>query len=120
MSALLDVWFKRETLETLLKGVDQKGMKGIGVTVSINDETNDYEQNVSAFVSQTKEEREAGKKKFYVANGKVFWNDGKIANYVRKQQDQQSSGGEWVHPQGALSTPQTPAQGIGGDDHLPF
>ena len=32
-------------------------------TVAVNDETNDWGQNVSAFDSQTKEEREAKKKR---------------------------------------------------------
>ena len=52
--------------------------KGVSITISINDETNDYDQNVSAYVSQSKEEREEKKKKFYVGNGKVYCTDGKI------------------------------------------
>ena len=34
------------------------------------DKNNDYNQNVSAWVAQSKEEREAEKKKFYVGNGR--------------------------------------------------
>jgi hypothetical protein len=41
-------------------------------TVAINDEANQYGQNVSAYDSQTKEEREAKKPKAYIGNGNVF------------------------------------------------
>ena len=46
------------------------------MTISTSDKNNDYNQNVSAWVAQSKEEREAEKKKFYVGNGRVFWGDG--------------------------------------------
>ena len=48
-------------LESLPKEKFVKGKKGVyyNFTISINDETNQYGQNVSAFDSQTKEEREA-------------------------------------------------------------
>ena len=51
-------------------------------TVSINDEANQFGQNVSAYDSQTKEEREAKKPKAYIGNGNVVWTNGKI-NYVK-------------------------------------
>lgn len=78
MSALADIYVKKETLKTILEVLDKKGEKGISITVSINDESNQYGQNVSSFISQSKEERDAGKQKFYIGNGKVFWTDGKI------------------------------------------
>jgi hypothetical protein len=78
MSALLDIYIKKEKLETLLKTLNAKGENGIGITVSVSDEANNYGQNTSAFVSQTKEQRDAKKEKFYIGNGKVFWTDGKI------------------------------------------
>ena len=53
----------------------KKGSKGVELTISTSDKNNDYNQNVSAWVAQTKEEREAEKKKFYVGNGRVFWGD---------------------------------------------
>lgn len=80
MSALGDIYFKKETLQTLVDVLNKKGENGISITVSINDESNEWGQNISAFVSQSKEDREAKKKKFYTGNGRVFWNDGKIVN----------------------------------------
>lgn len=67
----------------MLDVMTKKDMKGIELTASINDESNNYGQNVSVYVSQSKEEREAGQKKFYVGNGNVFWTDGKITKGVR-------------------------------------
>jgi len=53
-----------------------KGKKGtyINLSLSVNNETNDFGQNASVFISQTKEEK--GEKKNYVGNGKVVWTDG--------------------------------------------
>lgn len=48
------------------------------ITISINDDTNQYGQNASAFISQTKEQREAKEAKSYIGNGKVVWTDGNI------------------------------------------
>ena len=60
-------------------------MAGISFTISTNDEAKEFSradgsksyQNVSAFVSQTKEQRESKTPKFYVGNGAVKWSDGK-------------------------------------------
>ena len=86
MSNLSEIYIKKETLETLLKVVNTKGDKGVSITVSTNDDTNQWGQNVSSYVSQSKEQREAKKDKFYVGNGKVFWTDGKITVAEKKQE----------------------------------
>lgn len=78
MASLSSIYLKAETLETLAKTVKAKGEKGIELTISIQDETNSYGQNISAFVAQSKEERQAKKKRFYVGNGKCFWTDSNI------------------------------------------
>lgn len=85
MSSLSDLYIKRDVLKTLLDTVDKKGEKGLSITVSISDETNQYGQNTSAFVSQSKEHREAKINKYYVGNGKVFWTDGRIVTAEKKQ-----------------------------------
>jgi hypothetical protein len=96
MGSLSSIYLKKETLETLLKVADKKGLKGIDITVSISDDSKTFKgnqgdifQNVSAYVSQSKEEREDKKDKFYVGNGKVFWTDGNIC--VAGADDSQSS-----------------------------
>lgn len=78
MAQMQDLYIKLDVLETLVKGIKAKGEKGIAITISVSDETNNYGQNVSSWVSQKKEDRE--KPKYYVGNGKVFWNNGVIKN----------------------------------------
>jgi len=75
MSSLLNLSIN---VENLPKEKFVKGKKGVyyNFTVSVNDDTNQFGQNVSAFDSQTKEEREAKKPKQYIGNGKVVWTDG--------------------------------------------
>lgn len=105
MSALLDIYLKEDVLKTLLSTVQAKGDKGVSITVSLSDETNQYGQNVSGYVSQTKEQREAKANKYYVGNGKVFWTDGKVTVAAKKEQ-------------GTVSAP-SPDSG-GSNDELPF
>lgn len=76
MASLNSLYIKVETLETLLKTLKSKGEKGLNLTISLSDEANQYGQNVSGFVAQSKEERESGKQKFYVGNGNTFWTKG--------------------------------------------
>ena len=88
MAAYADIYMKLDTLETLVKTLQKKGEKGISLTVGINDESKEFKskdgnsifQNVSVWVSQTKEQREEKRDRYYVANGKVFWNNGEIKN----------------------------------------
>ena len=87
MASLQDLYIKEETLDILLKTIRKKGEKGISITVAINDETNQWGQNVYAYVSQSKEDREAKKNRFFVGNGKTFWTDGKIAVAEKKAED---------------------------------
>ena len=78
MNNLATLFIKTETIKILLETLQKKGCKGVELTISTSDKNNIFNQNVSAWVAQTKEEREAEKKKFYVGNGRVFWGDGVI------------------------------------------
>ncbi len=90
MSSLINVSIN---VENLPKEKFIKGKKGVyyNFTLSVNDQTNDFGQNVSAYDSQTKEEREAKKPKQYIGNGKVVWTDGSCvkAEYQDQQQPQE-------------------------------
>jgi hypothetical protein len=88
MASLADIYVKIETLETLLKTLKAKNEKGINITVSQDDKTNEYGSNVSAYVSQSKEDREAKKNKFYVGNGKVFWTNGTVSLAEKRDKGQ--------------------------------
>ena len=81
MASLNDVWVKYDTLKKIMHILEQKEssgqeVKGIGITILVGDEANKYEQNVSAYISQSKEEREANKERFYIGNGRTFWSNG--------------------------------------------
>lgn len=91
MGSIVNIYIKKEQLEMMLKGVNAKGEKGISIDLSISDKVNNFGQNVSGYVSQTKEQRDAGKEKYYVANGKVSWTDGKISVPSKDATQKQSS-----------------------------
>jgi hypothetical protein len=78
MSALINVSLRVDKLpkEKFVQGKD--GAVYYNFTVSVNDESNQWGQNVSLTDSQTKEEREAKKPKSYLGNGNVVWTNGSI------------------------------------------
>jgi hypothetical protein len=78
MSALINVSLRVDKLpkEKFVAGKD--GAVYYNFTIGINDEANQFGQNVSLTDSQTKEEREAKKAKNYIGNGSVVWTDGNI------------------------------------------
>ena len=91
MASLSEIYVKKSTLETMLKALNAKlGKEGEGVklTISLSDQTNNYGQNVSAYVAQTKEQRDAKKPLFYVGNGKTFWSKGETPVPQREEPKQ--------------------------------
>ena len=89
MSSLNSLYLKLSTLKEMVDVLERKQENGISITVSINDEVNNYGQNISAFVAQTKEQREAKTNKFYVGNGRTVWTDGKIQAFEYKKDNAQ-------------------------------
>jgi len=84
MSALINVSLRVDKLpkEKFVQGKD--GAVYYNFTVGVNDESNQWGQNVSLTDSQTKEEREAKKPKNYLGNGNVVWTDGNIKTADKK------------------------------------
>ena len=68
--------------------------KYVNYTLSINDKPDQYGNNCSVTLSQTKEEREAKAKKTYVGNGKVVWTDGKIETAPKVERNNNSNNGQ--------------------------
>lgn len=71
-----------------------KGKKGnyLGITITINDEVDNYGNQGPVVVEQTKEEREAKAPKVYLGNVKVVWTNGENvdkAPYVENGQQAQ-------------------------------
>ena len=91
MASLSEIYVKKSTLETMLKVLNAKQGKeseGVKLTISLSDQPSKFGQNVSAYVSQTKEQREAETPKFYVGNGKTFWSKGETPVPQREEQQQ--------------------------------
>lgn len=85
MSALINVSLRVDKLpkEKFVQGKD--GAVFYNFTVAVNDESNQWGQNVSLTDSQTKEEREAKKPKSYLGNGTVIWTNGTIQLAEKKE-----------------------------------
>ena len=95
MSALMSIYIKRDTLAIMLDTLQKKGDNGINLTISANDRNDNYGHNVAAFVSQSKEDREAGKPRYYVGNGSVFYvSDDGVKVMPKEQTQQQQQSGE--------------------------
>ena len=89
MASLNSIYIKRETLDFIKRFADAKGVE---ITVSISDEPNKFGQNVVAYVSQSKEDRDKKMPKQWIGNGNTFWTDGKITQ-IRKESKQSNQGG---------------------------
>lgn len=77
MAALIEININLDKLkkEHIVQG--EKG-KYYRMTLSVGDEVNDYNQNISVYDVQTKEQRENKEKKHFLGGGITFWTDGKI------------------------------------------
>lgn len=75
------------------KVIDGKKGKYLNVTVSINDETDQYGNNAAIYVSQDKEEREAKADRTYLGNGRVVWTDGEVHKYQEEGEPQMAMSG---------------------------
>ena len=75
----------KKQLKTIVETMEKKGIEHIDFDFVINDQIKEFEnpkgtiqQNVSVWVSQNKEDQEIKKPKFFVANGRANYTDGKI------------------------------------------
>lgn len=84
MSSVINVFITADKLKVLLDTVTKKGEKGIALDVFTSDVPNEYGQNASVAVAQTKAQREAKTKRYYVGNGRVAWTDGTIIEGPKK------------------------------------
>lgn len=55
------------------------GAKYLNVTIAVNDERNEYDQDTSIYIQQSKEEREAKQNRTYIGNGKIVWSSSTVA-----------------------------------------
>jgi len=87
MGALINVSLNLDKLD---KSKISKSKSGnyYNITISVNDNVNQYGNNVSVFDKQTVEEYSAKADKSYVGNGKVFWTDGTIVAAPKEEPQQ--------------------------------
>ncbi len=79
-----------------------KGKKGsyLPITITINDEVDNYGNQGPVVVEQSKEEREAKAPKVYLGNVKVVWTNGdNVAAAPRTDQPQQAAPAQSFAPQ---------------------
>jgi hypothetical protein len=110
MSSLISASIKLSEIKKIDQNKIIKGEKDsyIPVTISVNDESR-YGKNVSVYIQQSKEEREAKSERHYIANGSVIWTDGSI---VKGQREDDGNN---------ISAPKQSAPSLGGGlDDLPF
>lgn len=87
------------------KIVEKNGKKYLSLNISVNDDVDNYGNNVACSINQTKDERDAKAPKTYLGNGRVIWSD----NIIKVAPKQEQA------PQPAQ------AQGVGTvEDDLPF
>jgi hypothetical protein len=91
MSSIINLSIRVDKLpkEKFVMGKD--GAVYYNCTLSINDDANQWGQNVSLTDSQTKEERDAKKQKNYLGNGNVVWTDGNIKAVKKETATQQAA-----------------------------
>ena len=88
------------------KIIDGKKGKYLPITITLNDETDQFGNQGPVTVEQSKEERDAKAAKIYLGNVKVVWSNGKNVDAAPSQgQPQQQS---------------KPVQPAAYDDDLPF
>ena len=78
MSTIISIGINRDKIQ-----FNEKGWANVDVFV--NDQVNEYGQNASAAMSQSKEERESNTPRNYVGNGKVVWTSGTIEAAPRQE-----------------------------------
>lgn len=91
MGSFLSFYAKLDALETLVETMKKKKVQSINLTVGISEKTSDFGSNAQMYVEQTKEDRDAKKKPFTIAWGKVYYTDGKICVADRKSARQEAT-----------------------------
>ena len=71
------------------KDENGKAIKKLKLNFSIFEEGN-YGKNVSFTIPQTKEQRENGDKKKYVANGKIYYASDDLSSFVQKSEKKEA------------------------------
>ena len=63
----------------------KNGAQYYNLNISVNDQTDQYGNNIQVTEPQTKEQREAKTPRTFYGNGKVIWTDGKCIAAEKKE-----------------------------------
>ena len=75
MAQLINAQVNKSKLQGLVHYTNKRtGEESVNITIALNDTPDQYGNNASIWISQTKEERDAKTPKIYVGNGKVIFN----------------------------------------------
>ena len=80
------------------KIIDGKKGKYLPITITINDEVDQFGNQGPVMVEQSKEEREAKAAKVYLGNVKVVWTNGTNVPAAPRQDSGQSPGANYSKP----------------------
>lgn len=89
MSAIIAAYMPLAKLKEIVETLEAKDEKGFKMTISLNDESDKYGQNVSLFAEQSKEKREAKEDRYFCGNGRVIWTNGKIILAEKKEKTEE-------------------------------
>lgn len=73
----------------ITKGRLKQGKKGqlyLDLTISVDDKTNEYGQNVKAWEGQSQDERKSKEPRNYLGNGKVVFTEGKVEVATKEEE----------------------------------
>ena len=74
MGQLINAQINKTKLQGLVHYTNKRtGEDSVNITISLNDAPDQYGNNASIWISQTKEERDAKAQKVYLGNGKVIY-----------------------------------------------
>lgn len=74
MGKLINSQINKSKLKGLAHYTNKRtGEESVNITISLNDAPDQYGNNASIWISQTKEERDAKTPKVYIGNGKVIY-----------------------------------------------
>jgi hypothetical protein len=90
---LLNNYQTVKQLELLLAKAKENG-KGVSTTISVNENVDSYGNNVSMWISQTKEQRDAKESRSYVGNGTVVFSKAKEYPIAPKKEFKAQSSSE--------------------------
>lgn len=104
MSKLINLSIDLTKIDKAKINSHTNGAKYYSITVELKDEADNYGNNVSAWTSQTKEERAAKTNRQFIGNGKVIW----------------ESPSQNTTAQAPVSYQAKPINQVEEDDQLPF